>query len=142
MGQDDKRSKYLLAFLAALLVAGCTDHEVERAKAMVAHDQRDPASVQFRDVRRTPGSRAICGEANGKNAMGAYVGYSHFIVTDSQQLISDDGNTGAFSLRWRLYCDSIVACSPTKRDSVRKVLHEYDSLDVFLDSLLSRTKRP
>ncbi len=51
---------------------------VGAAKKLVAHDLKDPSSAQFRDVHKT--DQAVCGEVNGKNAYGAYVGFRHFIV--------------------------------------------------------------
>lgn len=48
------------------------------AKKLVAQGLRDPSSAQFRDVGKS--DQAVCGEVNGKNAFGAYVGFRHFIV--------------------------------------------------------------
>ncbi|MFC3711261.1 hypothetical protein ACFOMD_01680 [Sphingoaurantiacus capsulatus] len=67
---------------AALLLAlgGCGD--TERGKEMVARDFRDPASLQWRDVRMVEhgGSDYLCGEVNGKNGFGAYAGFRPFVV--------------------------------------------------------------
>lgn len=63
--------------IIALAAAACADASVEKeAREAVARDLRDPASAQFRDIKAWP--RSVCGEVNGKNAMGAYVGFSRF----------------------------------------------------------------
>lgn len=47
----------------------------------VSDQLRDPESSRFRRITVGNSStlKAICGEVNGKNAMGAYAGYSTFI---------------------------------------------------------------
>lgn len=54
-------------------------------QASMSHDLFDPSAAQFRNVRAaivTLNSgetlRRICGEMNGKNQYGAYVGYENF----------------------------------------------------------------
>lgn len=44
---------------------------------------RDPDSVQFRNERLT-GAGWLCGEMNGKNAYGAYTGFSRFMSLDEE----------------------------------------------------------
>jgi peptidoglycan hydrolase-like protein with peptidoglycan-binding domain len=59
-----------------------TDPEaLEQIRVGVGRDLRDPGSAQVRDVRRVKGhdgQRFICGEVNGKNAYGAYAGFTAF----------------------------------------------------------------
>ena len=50
------------------------------AKAAVAASLRDPASAEFRNIKT--GTSATCGEVNGKNAFGSYVGFKPFVYAD------------------------------------------------------------
>lgn len=50
---------------------------VERAKDQVAAQMRDPSSAQFRGLGAL-NPNALCGEVNGKNGFGAYVGFRLF----------------------------------------------------------------
>lgn len=83
---------------AALLLGGCvmsnitetrpvalSTAQVAQIKATVIRDFFDPGSAQFRNVRAadittTEGisERRVCGEVNGKNQMGGYVGFKMF----------------------------------------------------------------
>ena len=83
---------------AALLLSACvmsnitetkpvalTSAQLAQIKATVIHDFFDPDSAQFRNVRAadvtlTDGAteRRVCGEVNGKNRLGGYVGYQLF----------------------------------------------------------------
>lgn len=54
-------------------------------QSALSHDLYDPSAAQFRGVRAAMVTlesgqtvRRICGEMNGKNQYGAYVGYEHF----------------------------------------------------------------
>jgi hypothetical protein len=59
--------------------------DVERYQDALARSLKDPTSTQFRDVyvaqRSAAGLPALCGEVNGKNSYGAYVGFQRFVVT-------------------------------------------------------------
>ncbi|TCP43948.1 hypothetical protein [Rhodovulum marinum] len=64
---------------------------VSEIKAEVTRDFLDPNSAQFRNLRvvdvtlaNGQHERRVCGEVNGKNAMGGYVGFSMFggVVVD------------------------------------------------------------
>lgn len=50
----------------------------------VAANLRDPSSAEFLDV--IEGSTATCGEVNGKNAFGAYVGFKPFVYENGRVL--------------------------------------------------------
>jgi len=59
--------------------------QVEQVKRTVGRDYLDPDSIKFRDIRaadviKSSGKvvRRVCGEVNGKNAYGGYVGYTFF----------------------------------------------------------------
>lgn len=55
---------------------------ITRAKAAIADLTRDPAAVQFRNVRLVAkgmlGKPVVCGEFNAKNGYGGYVGFEPF----------------------------------------------------------------
>lgn len=53
-------------------------YERQRALDAVASQLVDPNSAQFRNVKGQRGN--ICGEVNGKNRMGGYVGFKPFYV--------------------------------------------------------------
>ncbi len=67
---------------------GTASNEVRAGKQAVADSLRDPNSAQFRNVKRYPQKPtqdstmkvAVCGEVNGKNLNGAYVGFTRFIA--------------------------------------------------------------
>jgi hypothetical protein len=71
----------------ALLCTGCdaipgtSAYREARAKQAIAEQLIDPTAAQFRKMRIQGSS--VCGEVNGKNKMGAYVGYSRFVVDTS-----------------------------------------------------------
>lgn len=46
----------------------------------IANLLNDPESAQFRNVRLVEGG-TVCGEINGKNAYGAYIGFTPFVYT-------------------------------------------------------------
>ena len=54
--------------------------EIEKAKQGVRDQMKDPASVQFRNVRgyNKGGAALLCGEVNAKNSFGGYTGFDHF----------------------------------------------------------------
>jgi hypothetical protein len=72
------------ALLVILLLAGCefipgtAAYREARARDAVTQALIDPSSAQFRNVDDRDG--AVCGEVNGKNRMGAYVGFVRFYV--------------------------------------------------------------
>lgn len=51
---------------------------IEGAEAAAAYILIDPSSAQFRNL--TLKNNTACGEVNGKNRMGAYVGFVRFIA--------------------------------------------------------------
>lgn len=50
---------------------------IDAARKAVANQLTDPESVQFRELKRY-GSKTVCGQFNGKNQMGGYVGFRRF----------------------------------------------------------------
>lgn len=78
----------------------------------VAAQLRDPSSAQFRNVHRY--GSTICGEVNGKNGYGAYVGFVRFMGTtissdidpqDDRRLIPDlSSPSERFEKEWLVDC--------------------------------------
>lgn len=71
--------------LCAFGVSGCEfmpgtqAYKVALAKRSVAELLLDPASAEFRNLSVRNGH--VCGEINGRNRMGAFVGFSRFLVS-------------------------------------------------------------
>lgn len=83
-----------LICLAAVALAGCqyipgTDWQrVAKAKDAAAAVLIDPSSAQFRRVEMGRNG-IVCGEINGKNRMGAYVGFARFVATPDGDVLID-----------------------------------------------------
>jgi len=65
--------------------ANLTTSQVNQIKQVVTYDFFDPSSAQFRNIRAADVTlasgkvaRRVCGEVNGKNRVGGYVGFSLF----------------------------------------------------------------
>ena len=63
------------------LISQRPEDVIEKGKQAVADTLKDPASATFRNVRLIKHSEGavICGEINGKNSYGGYVGFSDFV---------------------------------------------------------------
>ena len=59
-------------------VPGTDAHDEQKAKRSVSELLIDPITADFRNVVVMKG--AVCGEVNAKNKMGAFVGFSRFVV--------------------------------------------------------------
>lgn len=96
--------KIVAVVAVGLVVLGATAFYLPlwSAQRAVAERQLDPTSVQFRNVRR--GRDAICGEVNGKNRFGAYVGFSRFIVAGDGRVFTDGAGSMEASKRWSSFC--------------------------------------
>lgn len=78
------------------------EFHMNRAQAKAAYNLRDPNAAQFRNIRGVSAkaetgvtANYICGEINGKNAMGGYVGFTpfvYFISTDEAIVANRDLN--------------------------------------------------
>lgn len=76
--------KALLCTAALFSCAACDavlGQSEEKAKRAVTELLIDPVSAQFRNVHTL--GESVCGEVNGKNKMGAYVGFVRFVVSTS-----------------------------------------------------------
>jgi len=57
------------------------------AKEAAAKLLKDPSTAQFRNLTFHEKSRAICGEINGKNSYGGYVGFRPFAYVDGRAIV-------------------------------------------------------
>jgi hypothetical protein len=82
--------KTLAMVAATFILVGCDRipgtgaYKIKAAEKVVADQMFDPASAQFRQSQLHHAKGAgdnVCGEVNAKNRMGAYVGFSRFVVT-------------------------------------------------------------
>lgn len=87
--------RILIALLAAAIAGHAVAGETLIPAAQVALERRltDPGSVQYRDVRETPGV-GVCGYYNARNGFGGYTGFEPFgwRQSDAQVLLKDEGN--------------------------------------------------
>ncbi|MXO48641.1 hypothetical protein GRI69_10260 [Erythrobacter vulgaris] len=65
---------------------------IGRAKENVVRQEPDPAAVQFRDVVQV--GDMVCGDLNGKNLVGAYVGFRPFIYREFDNGLFASQTTG------------------------------------------------
>lgn len=63
-----------------------TRSQVANVESVVSSTLRDPGSAQFRNIRLVTANRKdggaeqwVCGEVNGKNGFGGYVGFQPFV---------------------------------------------------------------
>lgn len=87
--------RILIALLAAAIAGHAAAGEtlIPVAQAALEHRLTDPGSVQYRDVRETPGV-GVCGYYNSKNGFGGYTGFEAFAwrQSDGQVLLLDDSD--------------------------------------------------
>lgn len=79
--------------VAAFLTKNTQKQAIAKTKEIVSASLKDPSSSQFRNVRIVDYSdgKVICGEVNGKNSYGGYVGFFPFVAsTESSTLYSRD----------------------------------------------------
>ncbi len=100
---------------AQRLIVNRTESEFRTAGRQVVLDTlRDPASAQFRNVRRSwspNGSATFCGQVNARNGFGGYTGFQRFISgatpsgRTSVQIDDQGGSVGDYFERvWRSDC--------------------------------------
>ena len=73
---------------------GTEAQAMEKAKESIAKSLKDPGSAQFRDVSiKTFGAnKIVCGEVNGKNSYGGYVGFKRFVAGVNVGTIQSTGS--------------------------------------------------
>lgn len=76
--------------LATLLQMGTTSALEDQARAAMVDDLKDPFSAQFANLREVKMGTGIvlCGDVNGKNGYGAYVGFRPFVAIGDTALIA------------------------------------------------------
>lgn len=90
------------AAIAALALAGCDG--TGKAKDAVKATMIDPASAEFRDIAKCAGDPTVWrGDVNGKNRMGAYVGFSPFFYDGTTVAMTGDGDDRFMKLMDRCY---------------------------------------
>lgn len=108
MGYNDPSRQLVLASLeevasmsrqTRLFIEGgrSEDDAVTEGKRMVASRLKDPEAARFQNVRIVPylEGKIICGEVNGKNSYGAYVGYSNFAA--SPMMVTLESKNGRYA---------------------------------------------
>lgn len=87
--------KQTIAFIALISLAltlalfGPDELAKHKAKSAASASLLDPDSAKFRSVRIAGNN--VCGEINGKNAFGAYVGFKRFAYLSKTISVIDDG---------------------------------------------------
>jgi hypothetical protein len=92
-------SKLLLACSLSILAFAAHADEGQSLTSLatqaVAQTRKDPEAAQFRNVAIRDGgkTRIVCGEVNGKNSYGGYVGFRKFFVyEDSLNVLVKKGD--------------------------------------------------
>lgn len=97
-----------MTIITALLLAGCESGDIKKAKETVANELRDPESAQFRNIitKKTNefGGVTVCGEVNGKNAYGGYVGYQRFVNNPPSDRVYMEREWDTFDNLWNSNC--------------------------------------
>lgn len=101
-GISRKHTIWVMAALVALgsllfFIPTAKDWRAQsKAEASAASKLIDPSSAQFRNVHvvRWSVGRTVCGEINGKNAFGAYVGFTRFAASYKGEAFIDPGWSG------------------------------------------------
>lgn len=80
---------------AAYLKSNSAASAIEDAKRTVRDKLKDPDSAQFRKVRLVDhdGGKIVCGQVNGKNSFGGYVGYKSFASSPTRATIQSADTT-------------------------------------------------
>lgn len=111
----------LSAALAALTYLGTTPdpfgREDGRIKSAVAAALRDPSSAEFRNLRT--GSRASCGEVNGKNSLGAYAGFKPFVYVGGVVQFQPESPVGGTIKEQTAYYQAQAAFSEAQAECYR-----------------------
>ncbi|WP_278369843.1 hypothetical protein [Vreelandella titanicae] len=96
-----------ITIIIAALLAGCESGDVKIAKEAVANQLRDPESAQFRNISETAnnlGMATVCGEVNGKNSYGGYVGYQRFVSQADGDNVYLENAWNTFDSVWSRHC--------------------------------------
>lgn len=111
------QKKWALLGISLLVLSSCENDEkrLERAaNEALSATMIDPTSFLTRELRwgrDDAGKKAVCGEVNGKNRMGAYIGFKPFIATDFEEretayvVIASDDNQSDYKEMYKQYCE-------------------------------------
>lgn len=69
-----------------------TPKEAAPAKEAVSNQLKDPAAAQFRNLTYHDKTHAVCGEVNGKNSYGGYIGFRPFAFVDGKAVVMPSGD--------------------------------------------------
>ena len=94
----------------------CLNEFVEETKALLIEDFKDPSSVQWRHLfvssgeEEGPAPKVLCGEVNGKNSYGAYVGFRRFYSAylGLTQVENEESHI-QFNGMWQINCEHKIA---------------------------------
>ncbi|QEI05841.1 hypothetical protein FXN63_08245 [Pigmentiphaga aceris] len=79
----------------------------QKLRSVIERTLLDPYTVQYRNDWVTTAG-ALCGEVNGKNSFGEYVGFTRFVVNPQGRgyMASDPASAEykVFELDWLAYC--------------------------------------
>jgi hypothetical protein len=92
------KSKYivlgLVSLTASIALYGCDKipgTTIYKAHKLIASMMFDPDAVRFKNEVSNSSVGSVCGEVNGKNRMGAYVGFTRYIYSDPGVAEVSDG---------------------------------------------------
>jgi len=69
--------------------------------AKIKSSMFDPDSAQFRNMRISLNGQSLCGEVNGKNKMGGYVGFKRFVVLQGSPIVESDDMRATFDAAYK-----------------------------------------
>ncbi|WP_053284353.1 hypothetical protein [Comamonas testosteroni] len=95
--------------VASALKNQSAEDVIRLTQQRVAYELRDPDSAKFREVAlvESQGGTVVCGQVNGTNAYGGYVGFKSFIGSPDLVHIIDDlsgASNVTDSVGYRRYC--------------------------------------
>ncbi|WKD29560.1 hypothetical protein NDQ72_06345 [Halomonas sp. KG2] len=100
-----------MVVLTATLLAGCESGDIKKAKADVSNELRDPSSAEFRNINEIKKTSVlelevvtVCGEVNGKNAYGGYVGFQRFVSQPKSDRVYLENSWNTFDSLWSRHC--------------------------------------
>lgn len=88
---------------------------IAKAKSAVTKDFKDPDGARYRGLgvyKDNLGGTVLCGEVNGKNGFGAYVGYRRFFTTATNPpsaTLREDGDDSLFDTLYKASCHTKLA---------------------------------
>lgn len=82
---------------------------VAKVKKEVVRDFKDPDGAKFRDLAlyQTQTGKTgdlVCGQVNGKNSYGAFVGYRNFVYADGLIAIEEADGSGTYPILSEAIC--------------------------------------